>query len=365
MRIALGSDHAGYSLKKCIKEFLEGTSFSVGDFGAQNAEDPYDYPNAAFSVGEKVARGDFDLGILICGTGIGMVMAANKIPGVRAALAYDEDTARFARRHNNANILGMGGRKTDCNSGIKIVKEWLYSEFEGGRHLARTEKIKAFENSHSRCAVRKESPRLVTFDHPLIQHKLGMIRDKNTSVKVFRELVQEIAGLMVFETTRNLPLEPVEVETPITKTTAFSLSGKKVAIIPILRAGLGMVDGILQLIPNAKVGHIGLYRDPETLEPVEYYCKLPGDIGERDIIIVDPMLATGGSASAAIDLVKRRGGMKISLLCLIAAPEGVSKVHEKHPDVDIFAAAIDSHLNDHGYIVPGLGDAGDRLFGTR
>jgi uracil phosphoribosyltransferase len=249
--------------------------------------------------------------------------------------------------------------------GIRIVKEWLSAEFEGGRHLARTQKISAFEGIHSSPSERKGPPRLVTFDHPLIQHKLGMIRDKNTSVKVFRELVQEIAGLMVYEATRYFPLESIEVETPITRTTAFSLSGKKVAIVPILRAGLGMVDGILQLIPNAKVGHIGLYRDPETLEPVEYYCKLPGDIGERDIVIVDPMLATGGSASAAIELVKRKGGKKISLLSLIAAPEGVAKVHGGHPDVDIFAAALDSHLNDHGYIVPGLGDAGDRLFGTR
>lgn len=365
MRIALGSDHAGYSLKKCIRKFLEGKSFSVGDYGAVNAEDPYDYPDAAFIVGERVASREFDLGILVCGTGIGMVMAANKVPGVRAALAYDEETARFARRHNNANILGIGGRKTDCDKGIRIVKEWLSAKFEGARHLTRVEKIRAYENSHTHCAERKEIPRLVTFDHPLIQHKLGMVRDRNTSVKVFRELVQEIAGLMVYETTRNLQLEPVEVETPITRTTAFSLSGKKVAIVPILRAGLGMVDGILQLIPNAKVGHIGLYRDPKTLKPVEYYCKLPGDIGERDIIIVDPMLATGGSASAAIDLVKRRGGVKISLLSLIAAPEGVAKVHDQHPDVDIFAAALDSHLNDHGYIVPGLGDAGDRLFGTR
>ncbi|MDT8285105.1 MAG: uracil phosphoribosyltransferase [Thermovirgaceae bacterium] len=365
MRIALGSDHAGYFLKKCIEEFLEGTSFSVGDFGAKNADKSFDYPDAAFSVGEKVANGEFDLGILICGTGIGMAMAANKIPGVRAAFAYDEDTARLARRHNNANVLALGGRKTDCEMGIKIVREWISGEFEGGRHFIRTEKIRAYENSHSSSASRNGSSRLVTFDHPLIQHKLGMIRDRNTSVKVFRELVQEIAGLMVYEATRNLPLEAVEVETPITKTTAFSLSGKKVAIVPILRAGLGMVDGILQLIPNAKVGHIGLYRDPDTLEPVEYYCKLPGDIGERDIIIVDPMLATGGSAAAAIDLVKRKGAIKISLLCLIAAPEGVSRIHEKHPDVDIFAAALDSHLNDHGYIVPGLGDAGDRLFGTR
>lgn len=365
MRIALGSDHAGYSLKECIREFLECTSFSTGDFGSNNAQDPYDYPVAAFEVGEKVSSGEYDLGILICGTGIGMVIAANKVPGVRAALVYDEDTARLARRHNNANIIGLGGRKTSCEKGISIVKEWLSQEFEGGRHLARTDRISIFESAHSSHTGGKRSPRLVTFDHPLIQHKLGMIRDKNTSVKVFRELVQEIAGLMVYETTRYLPLEPVDVETPITRTTAFSLSGKKIAIVPILRAGLGMVDGILQLIPNAKVGHIGLYRDPETLEPVEYYCKLPGDIGERDIIIVDPMLATGGSASAAIDLVKRRGGIKITLLSLIAAPEGVNKVQQKHPDVDIFTAALDSHLNDHGYIVPGLGDAGDRLFGTR
>lgn len=365
MLIALGSDHAGFHMKKCIRDFLEQNSFSVSDFGAANADDPYDYPDVAFSVGEKIASGEFDLGILICGTGIGMVMAANKVPGVRAALCYDEDTARLARKHNNANIIGIGGRKTDCANGIKIVKEWLSTQFEGARHQLRMEKIQAYEDINTLHKLKKNSPRLVTFDHPLIQHKLGLIRDKNTSVKVFRELVQEIAGLMVYETTRNMQLEPVEVETPITKTTAFYLSGKKVAIVPILRAGLGMVDGILQLIPNAKVGHIGLYRDPETLDPVEYYCKLPGDIGERDIVIVDPMLATGGSASAAIDLVKRRGGVKISLLCLIAAPEGVAKIHESHPDVDIFAAALDSHLNDHGYIVPGLGDAGDRLFGTR
>jgi len=170
---------------------------------------------------------------------------------------------------------------------------------------------------------------------------------------------------MVYEITRDLPLESVQVKTPITETEAWSLAGKKMAVIPILRAGLGMVDGILQLIPNAKVGHIGLYRDPETLEPVEYYCKLPGDIEERDIYIVDPMLATGGSAAAAIELVKRHGGCRIALVSLIAAPEGVEKVHSQHPEVDIFTAALDSHLNDHGYIVPGLGDAGDRLFGTK
>jgi uracil phosphoribosyltransferase len=198
-----------------------------------------------------------------------------------------------------------------------------------------------------------------------VQHKIGIIRDKNTSVKEFRELVQEIAGLMVYEITRNLSLSEVRVETPVAPATAYTLTGKKLAVVPVLRAGLGMVDGILQIIPNAKVGHIGLYRNPETLNPVEYYCKLPQDIGERDIFILDPMLATGGSAAAAISLVKARGGQKVSLVCLIAAPEGIQKVHETHPDVDIFIAALDHCLNDHGYIVPGLGDAGDRLFGTK
>jgi uracil phosphoribosyltransferase len=177
--------------------------------------------------------------------------------------------------------------------------------------------------------------------------------------------VQEIAGLMAYEISRNLPMEEIDVETPISLTKSFTLSGKKLAVIPVLRAGLGMVEGILNLIPNAKVGHIGLYRDPDTLIPIDYYCKLPNDIGERDIFIVDPMLATGGSAAAAISHVKKRGGRRISLVSIIAAPEGVKKVSQEHPAVDIFTAALDSHLNEHGYIVPGLGDAGDRLFGTK
>jgi uracil phosphoribosyltransferase len=192
-----------------------------------------------------------------------------------------------------------------------------------------------------------------------------MIRDKNTCVKDFRDLVKEIAGLMVYEITRFLPTVPIKVETPLTITDAMACEGRSLAIIPILRAGIGMVDGIHQLVPNAKVGHIGLYRDPDTLKPIEYYCKLPTDIDEREILILDPMLATGGSAVAGIDLIKKSGGKKISFVCLIAAQEGIKKVHEAHPDVPIYAAALDSHLNDHGYIVPGLGDAGDRLFGTK
>jgi uracil phosphoribosyltransferase len=202
-------------------------------------------------------------------------------------------------------------------------------------------------------------------DHPLIQHKLGILRDKETGSKDFRELVEEIALLMCYEVTRSMPLEEIDIETPICKTKAKSLAGKKVGIVPILRAGLGMVPGMLKLIPAAKVGHIGLYRDPKTLKPVEYYCKLPSDIEDRDIIVTDPMLATGGSSSDAITLLKKKGAKNIKLMCLVAAPVGLEYVTKHHPDVEIFTAAIDEKLNEDGYIVPGLGDAGDRLFGTK
>ena len=204
-----------------------------------------------------------------------------------------------------------------------------------------------------------------TIDHPLIQHKLTYIRDKDTGSKEFRELVEEVSTLLAYEVTRELPLQEVEIETPVTKTRARTITGKKLVIVPILRAGLGMVDGILKLIPTAKVGHVGLYRDPETLEPVEYYCKLPAEVENRELIVVDPMLATGGSAVAGIDSVKERGAKKIKLVCLIAAPEGLEKVQQAHPEVDIYTAAVDEKLNDHAYIVPGLGDAGDRLYGTK
>ena len=207
--------------------------------------------------------------------------------------------------------------------------------------------------------------KVTVFDHPLIQHKLSIMREKDTSVKEFRELVSEIAQLMCYEVTRDLPLEEIEIETPVAKAMVKRISGKKLAVVPILRAGLGMVDGMLTLVPNAKVGHIGLYRDPATLEPVKYYCKMPTDIAERDVIIVDPMLATGGSATAAISFMKEFGCKHVKLMCIIGAPEGVKRVQNDHPDVDIFIAALDEKLNDHGYIVPGLGDAGDRIFGTK
>ena len=206
---------------------------------------------------------------------------------------------------------------------------------------------------------------IYVFDHPLIQHKTAMIRKEDTSVKDFRELVKEISMLMGYEATRKLPLKEVEITTPMQKAKVNMLAGEDVAIVPILRAGLGMVDGMLALVPNAKVGHVGLYRDPETHEPVEYYCKLPADIESREIFVVDPMLATGGSAAAAIDFIKARGGKKIIFMCLIAAPEGIEVLQKAHPDVDIFIAAKDDGLNENKYILPGLGDAGDRLYGTK
>lgn len=211
----------------------------------------------------------------------------------------------------------------------------------------------------------KKMGKFQVIDHPLIQHKLTIIRDKNCGTKVFREVVDEIAMLMAYEVSRDMPLEDIVIETPITETTQKTLSGKKVAIIPILRAGIGMVDGVLELIPAAKVGHIGLYRDEETFEPHEYFVKLPEDIDARQLFVVDPMLATGGSAIMAIDALKERGASNIKFVCLVAAPEGVKALQEAHPDIDIYTASLDEKLNEHGYIVPGLGDAGDRLFGTK
>lgn len=207
--------------------------------------------------------------------------------------------------------------------------------------------------------------KVVVMDHPLIAHKIGIIRRKETGTREFRDMVSEIGALITYEATKDLKLQDVEIETPICRTTVKELAGKKLAVIPILRAGLGMVEGVLTMIPSAKVGHIGLYRNEETLEPVEYYCKIPKDCSERDVFVVDPMLATGGSAIAAIQMLKNRGVKNMRFLCVIAAPEGVKKLQEAHPDVDIYIGALDEHLNENGYIVPGLGDAGDRIFGTK
>lgn len=365
MKIALGSDHAGYAIKETIKEYLEREGHEVLDFGANSSSTPTDYPDIAFAVAHSLVSGCSERGILICGTGIGMSIAANKVRGVRAAVCNDLRVARMSRAHNDANILTMGGRILTPDQAREIVSIWLDTAFEGGRHKRRIEAIERYERFHMSNLGPSMEGRVIVIDHPLVQHKLTTLRDKTTSVKEFRELVQEIAGLMVYEATRDLQVEDTEVETPLGIARGKTMAGKKLALVPVLRAGLAMSDGILRLIPNAKVGHIGLYRDPETLEPVEYYCKLPKDIGERDVMILDPMLATGGSASAAISAVKDRGGKRISLVCLISAPEGLNVVRSAHPDVDVLTAAIDDHLDGHGYIIPGLGDAGDRLFGTR
>ena len=202
-------------------------------------------------------------------------------------------------------------------------------------------------------------------NHPLIKHKISMLRNENTGTNEFRTLEEEIAMLMGYEALRDLPTEDVEIKTPIETCKSPMIAGKKMAVVPILRAGLGMVEGMLAMIPAAKIGHIGLYRDPETLAPVEYYCKLPSDIASREVFVTDPMLATGGSATAAITMLKEKGAKKIHFMCIIASPEGIEKMHEVHPDVDVFVGALDDHLNEHGYIVPGLGDAGDRIFGTK
>ncbi|QTX33593.1 uracil phosphoribosyltransferase [Aminithiophilus ramosus] len=369
MHVAIGSDHAGYALKVNLMAFLKERGETYSDFGAHSEDVSIDYPDVAWAVAESVASKKVERGILICGSGVGMSIAANKRSGVYAVLGNDLYTAKMSRLHNDTNVLALGGRLLGPTLAREIVSLWLDTPYEGGRHDQRLDKIKDKEFSKGErdtsCETNTNNGKLILVDHPLVQHKVSIIRDKNTSVKEFRELVQEIAGLMAYETTRTLALEPIDVETPITRTVGKTLQGKKLAVVPVLRAGLGMVEGILRLIPNAKVGHVGLYRDPETLEPVEYYCKLPNDIQERDIFILDPMLATGGSAVAAIDLVKRQGGKKISLVNLIAAPEGVRRVHASHPEIDIYVAALDEKLNDHGYIVPGLGDAGDRLFGTK
>ncbi len=211
----------------------------------------------------------------------------------------------------------------------------------------------------------RKFPNLTVITHPLIQHKLGVLRDRRTSKKTFRALVEEISMLMGYEVTKNLPLEPIEIETPLERTQAYKVGGKKLTLVPVLRAGLGMADGVLKLVPSARVGHIGLYRDHVTLQPVDYYFKIPGDVEGRDFIVLDPMLATGGSAAAAVSLLRQRGATRIRFVCLVAAPEGVQRMLDEHPDIHVYTAALDRQLDEHGYILPGLGDAGDRLFGTR
>ena len=362
--IALGADHGGFRLKEAVKKYLDSRGVPYRDFGT-SSEESVDYAPIAEKVARFVARGEAEKGILCCGTGIGMSMAANKVKGIRAAVCCSDYCAEITRRHNNANILCLGGRVIDENQAVEFTRLFLDTPFEGGRHQRRIDEIAAIEQAElSGTDVTTVGSQVFVMNHPLIQHKLTYLRDKNTGSKEFRELVSEIAMLLCYEATRYLPLEETTVETPIATAKTKVISGRKLAFVPILRAGIGMVDGVLQLVPAAKVGHIGLYRDPKTLKPVEYYSKLPHDIDQRDVIVLDPMLATGGSSVDAIDIIKRSNPKSIRFMCIIAAPEGIKALTEAHPDVALFCAAVDDHLNEVGYIVPGLGDAGDRIFGT-
>ena len=365
--IAIGADHGGYRIKEAVKAYLKSRNIPVKDFGTYS-EESVNYAPIAAQVAKSVSTGECEKGFICCGTGIGVSMAANKVRGIRAAVCSDAFCVEMTRRHNNANILCMGGRVINEQQAQEFAGIFLDTPFDGGRHITRIQEIAEIEDETFEQRRQEElhmNSHVFLMDHPLIQHKLTLLRDKNTGSKEFRELVGEIAMLMCYEATRDLTLKEVEIETPVAVAKTKVISGRKLAFVPILRAGIGMVDGVLELVPAAKVGHIGLYRDPETLQPVEYYNKLPSDIDERDVIVLDPMLATGGSAIDAISIIKKHHPKSIKFMGIIAAPEGMKALTEAHPDVPVYCAALDDHLNEHGYIVPGLGDAGDRIFGTR
>lgn len=365
--IAIGSDHGGFRIKEAVKAYLHSRNIPVKDFGTNN-EESVNYAPIAAQVAYSVSSGESEKGIICCGTGIGVSMAANKVRGIRAAVCDNAFCVEMTRRHNDANVLCMGGRVIDEQQAQDFTGIFLDTPFDGDRHTQRIMDIQDIEDQTYKLRKQEESQmdgQVFLMDHPLIQHKLTLLRDKNTGSKEFRELVGEIAMLMCYESTRDLTLKEVEIETPVAIAKTKVISGRKLAFIPILRAGIGMVDGVMELVPAAKVGHIGLYRNPETLQPVEYYSKLPSDITERDVIVLDPMLATGGSAIDAITTIKKHNPKSVKFMCIIAAPEGMKALTQAHPDVQIYCAAMDDHLNEHGYIVPGLGDAGDRIFGTK
>lgn len=363
MVIAIGSDHGGFSLKDKIIKHLTKNGHEVIDCGT-NCDKSCDYPDIAYKIACKVNSLECDRAIAICGSGIGISIALNKFNGIRAALCTNEEVAKLSSQHNNANVLCLGGRFLKTNEAIDIVEAWFTAKFEGDRHQRRIDKIKDIENK--KPFIKSGAIGTVNImTHPLILHKISIMRDEKTTSLDFRNLLEEISLLMGYEVTRELKLTKCEIKTPIAKTSCFMLDGKTIAIVPILRAGLGMVSGLSKLVPNAPIGHIGCYRDEATHNPVEYYCKLPTDISQREVILLDPMLATGGSAVMAIDFLKKRGVKNIKFMCLVAAPEGIKKLHSAHPDVTIYAGALDEKLDKNCYIVPGLGDAGDRLFGTK
>jgi len=350
VEFVVGADHAGYNYKEAIKDHLEENGHTVTDVGTDSPES-CDYPKYAHRVAETIAHQEDIRGILVCGSGIGMAITANRYTGVRASLCLNESMAEKTRQHNDANCLVLGERITEEPDAIDAVDAFVKADFEGGRHARRVDQI--------------DDPPLRVISHPLVQTKMTLLRQQDTPNKKFRELVGELAGLMFYELSETYETADETVETPLGTADGKELI-QDILLVPIMRAGLGMVDPILQLVPQAKVGHVGLYRDEETLEPVQYYLKMPNDLQDPGINILDPMLATGGTATATISMLKDEGfDENLRFLCLVAAPEGIERVHDKHPDVSIHTAAIDDRLDEDGYIVPGLGDAGDRLFGTQ
>jgi uracil phosphoribosyltransferase len=363
--IVVGSDHAGFKLKEEIIKYLKENNYEYLDCGTYS-ESSVDYPDIALKITNEITKKNADKGIIICGTGIGISIAANKIKGIRAALCTDTLMAKLSRQHNDSNVLAMGGRIIGLDLSLDIIETWLNTEFLGERHLNRVNKISNLETSNKNPSIdENKSDKIHILSHPLIQHKVSLLRDKNTHTKEFRELVSEVSMLIGYEVTRNMPLKQIEIETPVGIAKTKIISGKKLGFVPIIRAGLGMLDGVINLLPMAKVGHIGLYRDPDTLEAIKYYGKIPEDASERDIVILDPMLATGKTSSSAIEFLKEKGVKNLKLMCIIASKSGIKLINTNHPDVEIYTAAVDDELNDKAYIIPGLGDAGDRLYGTK
>lgn len=349
MNFVIGADHAGYEYKEELKEELQEQGYEVEDVGTDSTE-ACDYPDLAHRAAEQILESEPTRGILICGSGVGMSMTANRHRGIRAGRCLTPEAVRQARAHNNINCLTFGARDISLSEARKMVDAFIETEFEGGRHSERLDKV--------------DNPPLKVIEHPLVQTKLTQLRNKETTKKKFRELIAELTGLMFYEATGSCSTDEIQVQSPIAEAQGRELL-QRILLVPILRAGLGMVDPILKLVPTAKVGHVGLYREEDSLEPVEYYLKVPESLENCIVLLLDPMLATGGTASKAISLLKEKGFTSdIRFLCLVAAPEGVQTVREAHPDVSIYTASVDEKLNDDGYIIPGLGDAGDRLFGT-
>lgn len=360
MKVAIASDHGGFKCKSAIIDFLKD-KYEVKDFGTYS-EESVDYPDYALKVATAVSSGKADRGILICGTGIGMSISANKVKRIRAAVVECPEYAKLARTHNDANVLCLSGRFMSLEECIECVDIFLTTDFSyDERHVRRVNKITQIDTSSQ--LLYEGKVRLV--DNPLVRHKLTILRKKDTPTSLFRKTLQEITSLLCYDLTNIVPIDEVEIETPLEKTTGYQIDMENVVIVPILRAGLAFEEPLIDLMPQAKVGHLGMYRDENTKHPVTYFDKMPDDIDKCMVLLVDPMLATGGSINMALDYLRSCGVTdRIVILTLVSAPEGIKNVLKHDDDVYIVTASIDRELNEDAYILPGLGDCGDRIFGT-